>query len=304
VVVSAQTYSKGKKKYSVMTAARGLAPQWRLIALLFAMATFGRGNADDTPALDELAKELAKIRRHAASAGYTCSIPIYPNVGAGMAAQQANASHPFVVRRISSTLGKRHQQPLSRIEYIENFGGRRDHYDGRRTVRDALGLGESVLSSEPRIAGTEVHEHDVSLVAFGGTEGAGTSTFGMIFGFPGCGVINDFHEAAFFHALVGRKVWLFTHQAVHESNCRHCQQADSFCSHHGLFEEYQNAGALACVLEADDFLFAPEGWYHNTCHLDETVSLIKIGEGAEYDSNTDAPFDAYGYNLPADFREL
>ena len=93
---------------------------------------------------------------------------------------------------------------------------------------------------------------------------------GIIFGTPGCGVTNDFHQSAFFVHLAGRKVWLFTEKSVTATG-----SSTSLCSYRGLFEDHRVAGQV-CVLQPNEFLFAPAGLYHSTCHLDDTVTMLQI----------------------------
>ena len=157
-------------------------------------------------------------------------------------------------------------------------GDQPDHYggDGQGSVREHW---EAPAETRPALVGIHLDDEDRQAwrhVFEGTTSGTGVWSdvgggLGAILGRRGSGVANDAHMPVFFHHLFGRKVWGFSRDEVEEWQERQ-----------GVCEPELLAMPRACVLSAGDFLYAPSGWYHSTCHLDATsLTLIQWAEEEE-----------------------
>lgn len=98
-----------------------------------------------------------------------------------------------------------------------------------------------------------------------------TSSLGMILGMLGSGVGNDDHATVHFYHLAGKKLWVFHPQKKGPDPGSICNMGVEDLR---MFALKRNVSL--CVLAPGDYLYAPSGLYHSTCHVEQhTATLIQ-----------------------------
>ena len=239
-----------------------------------------------------------------------CSVPMYSSVQEGVNNIIEFGDHPFVVRGIDDPIQLSKKYNVNHL--VQHNGHRINHYGRLRNAEfESLKEGWQKLSdicAERRCLGTMPVTNGAVLVGMvqtlkereffdyvfkptSYTQNGGhhlqsgydepNVKLGMVFGKQGCGVFNDDHISVWFYHLKGRKVWSFTVNPIHSEYPR-----QSFCDD-GIFQQGNNS--QVCVLEGGDFLYAPAGLYHTTCHLDDdSITLIQWDDERRlYDDESD-----------------
>jgi hypothetical protein len=235
--------------------------------------------------------DVAWATTHASSnVELPCTIAEYRDIASGVAAQLTNGSHPFFVRMAEHPIDVTGQSfwgsPAEALnEVLTKYGDATDFYnvmnpdDNQLCSRQDVSVSSRVearaalvgvlLDAEDSERWASVMRHTAG--ALGGweygddTRGKQSSQAAIIVGRRASGVSNDTHDPSWFFHIFGRKVWGFAREFQ-----------DAWGSRAGVCTDGLLELPHVCMATAGTLLFAPSGWYHNTCHLDEaSMSLIQ-----------------------------